>query len=171
MSGIGKDIVVRDLTERLKRAETTIVTDYRGLKVVEMAELRKRLREAGVEYKVAKNTLACFAAEESELEDMKQFLVGPTALAFGAGDPTVAAKILAGFAREYPPLKIRGGAFRKEILSSEKVNLWAVLPGREELLAKVAAGMKSPLSNLVFSLKGIMTKFIYTLEAIKAQKE
>ncbi|NOX97368.1 MAG: 50S ribosomal protein L10 [Nitrospirae bacterium] len=171
MSGIGKDIVVRDLTEKLKRAETTIVTDYRGLKVVEMAELRKRLREAGVEYKVAKNTLACFAAEESELEDMKQFLVGPTAFAFGAGDPTVAAKILAGFAREYPPLKIRGGAFRKEILSSEKVNLWAVLPSREELLAKVAAGMKSPLSNLVFGLKGIMTKFIYTLEAIKAQKE
>lgn len=167
MSGIGKDIIVRDLAERLRRAETTIITDYRGLKVGEMSELRKRLREAKIEYKVAKNTLACLAAKESQLKELEQWLVGPTAFAFGEGEPTIAARILSNFSREYPFLQIRGGVFGKDILSSEQINLWATLPGRDELLAKVAAGVKSPLSNLVFSLKGVVTKFIYTLEAIK----
>ena len=171
MSGIGKDIIVKDLTERLKRAETTIITDYRGLKVREMAELRKQLREAKVEYKVAKNTLACLAVKESQLRELEQFLVGPTAFAFGEGDPTIAAKLLTNFSREYPLLKIRGGTFEREILSSEQINLWATLPSRDELLAKVAAGMKNPLSNLVFNLKGIIANFIYTLEAIKKQKD
>lgn len=135
-----------------------------------MAELRKRLREAGIEYKVVKNTLACLAAKESQLKEIEQCLVGPTAFAFSEGDLTIAAKILTNFSREYPPLQIRGGAFGREILSSEQINLWATLPSRDELLAKVAAGVKSPLSNLVFSLKGIVTKFICTLEAIKKQK-
>ncbi|MCD5397996.1 50S ribosomal protein L10 [candidate division NPL-UPA2 bacterium] len=170
MSGIGKDIIVRDLMERLERAETTIITDYQGLKVKEMAQLRKQLREAKIEYKVAKNTLACLAAQESQLKELEQFLVGPTAFAFGEGDPTNTAKLLTNFSREYPLLKIRGGTFEKEILSSEQINLWATLPSRDELLAKVAAGMKNPLSNLVFGLKGIIAKFIYTLEAIKKQK-
>ena len=170
MSGIGKDIIVRDLAERLRRAETTIITDYRGLKVGEMAELRKRLREAKIEYRVVKNTLACLAAKESQLEEIEQYLAGPTAFAFGEEGPTVAAKLLTNFSREYPFLQIRGGVFGKEILSSEQINLWATLPGRDELLAKVAAGVKSPLSNLVFSLKGIIANFVYTLEAIKKQK-
>lgn len=170
MSGIGKDIIVRDLAEKFGRAEATIITDYRGLKVGEMAELRQRLREAKIEYRIAKNTLACLAAEESRVGGLRKFLVGPTALAFSEEDPAVPAKILTNFSREYPVLKIKGGAFGGEILSSEQINLWAVLPSRNELLAKIAAGMKSPLSNLVFSLKGIITKFIYTLEAIKKQK-
>ncbi len=171
MSGIGKDIIVRDLTERLSKAETTIITDYRGLKVREMAELRKQLRAAGIEYKVVKNTLACLAAKESQLKGLEQFLVGPTAFAFGEGGPTIVAKLLTNFSREHPLLKIRAGAFEREIFSLEQINLWATLPSRDELLAKVAAGLKSPLSNLVFSLKGIATKFIYVLEAIKEQKE
>ncbi len=170
MSGVGKDIIVRDLVEKFGRAETAIITDYRGLKVGEMAELRQRLREAKIEYRVAKNTLACLAAEESQIGELGQFLVGPTALAFGEEDPATPARILTNFSREYPLLKIRGGVFGGEVLSSEQINLWAVLPSRNELLAKVAAGLKSPLSNLVFSLKGIITKFIYTLEAIKKQK-
>jgi len=119
---------------------------------------------------VAKNTLARLAAKEGQVEEIEQFLIGPTSFAFGEGDPTVAAKLLTDFSREYSPLKIRGGAFRGESLSSEQINFWATLPGREELLAKVAAGVKGPLSNLVFSLKGIVTKFVYTLEAIKKQK-
>ncbi len=171
MSGIGKNVIVKDLTERLQSAETTIVTDYRGLKVKEIADLRKRLREAGIEYRVAKNSLACIAAKESQLKEMEQFLVGPTALAFSEGHPTVVAKILTDFSREHSFLKIRGGAFEREILNSEQINLWATLPSREELLAQVAAGIKSPISNLVFSLKGIITNFIYTLEAIKKQKD
>ena len=171
MSGIGKDIMVKDLAERLGRAETTIVTDYRGLKVREMAELRQRLREVRIEYMVTKNTLAGLAAEESQLKGLKQFLVGPTAFAFGEGDPTTAAKLLTNFSREYPSLKIKGGVFKGEIIPGEQVNLWAMLPGRDELLAKVIVSMKSPLSGLVFSLKGIITNLIYTLEAIKKKKQ
>lgn len=170
MSGIGKDIIVRDLAEKFGRAEAAIVTDYRGLKVEEIAKLRQQLREAKIEYQVAKNTLACLAVEESQIGGLRQFLVGPTALAFGKGDPTALAKILTDFSREYPLLKIKGGVFGGEILSSEQINLWATLPSRNELLAKVAAGLKSPLSNLVFSLKGIITKLIYALEAVKKQK-
>jgi large subunit ribosomal protein L10 len=102
---------------------------------------------------------------------MDQFLPGPTAFAFSKEDPLASAKILTDFSREYPALNIKGGVFEKGTLDPEQVNLWATLPGREELLAKVAAGFKSPLSNLVFSLKGIITNFIYALEAIKEKKE
>ncbi len=171
MSGIGKDIIVKDLAEKLQGMGSLIITDYRGLKVKEMAELRKRLREAGIEYAVAKNTLARLAGKESKIEGIDQFLLGPTAFAFSKEDPLASAKILTDFSREYPALNIKGGVFEKGTLDPEQVKLWATLPGREDLLAKVAAGFKSPLSNLVFSLKGIMTNFIYALEAIKEKKE
>ena len=91
-----------DLAEKLKGMGSLIITDYRGLKVKEMAELRKRLREAGIEYEVAKNTLARLAGKESRIEGMDRFLLGPTAFAFSREDPLASAKILTAFSREYP---------------------------------------------------------------------
>ncbi|MCK4326635.1 50S ribosomal protein L10 [bacterium] len=166
----GKETVVKDLAEILRTAETAIITDYRGLKVEEVSNLRMRLREAGAQYLVVKNTLSRLAAKESERENLNQFLVGPTALALASGDPTILARVLANFSERHQAMEIKGGFFGGEVLSRDQLRLWATLPSKEDLLAKVAANIKSPLSNLVNVLRGMITNLIYVLQAVKKDK-
>jgi large subunit ribosomal protein L10 len=165
-----KQQIVAEIKEKLSKASSVILTDYRGLNVAEITELRSILRDAGVEYKVAKNTLTLIAARDSGLEDLEKYLEGPTALAFGMQDPVAPAKLLSKFAKTHKNLEIKGGVLEGQVIDIEGVKNLADLPPREVLLAQVFAGMKAPISGIVNVLSGNLRNLVYVLDAIKEQK-
>lgn len=165
-----KEAVVNDVIEKLTSSKSVVVTDYKGLDVAAITELRKQLREAGVDYKVVKNTLARIAAKKAEYEDLNDFFVGPTAIAFGIEDAVSPAKVLVEFAKENEQLEIKGGALNGEVISLDKVKSLADIPPKEVLLAKVFAGMKSPINGLVNVLQGNLRGLVQVLNQIKEQK-
>lgn len=165
-----KEAVVADLAERLNAAKSVVVTDYMGLDVATITELRQKMREAGVEYKVVRNTLARLAAKNVDMEDINQFFVGPTAIAFGTEDAVSPAKVLVDFAKDHDQLEIKGGALNGNIISLEKVKSLADIPSREVLLAKALASMKAPITGLVNVLQGNMRGLVQVLNQIKEQK-
>ncbi|MCC3145093.1 50S ribosomal protein L10 [Halanaerobium sp. Z-7514] len=165
-----KEAVVNELTDKFSSAKSIVITDYLGLNVAEMTELRKQLREAGVEFKVVKNTLATIAANEVEMEAMTEFFSGPTAIAFGEDDAVSPAKILVEFAKDHDVIEIKAGLLNGEIISKEKVQSLAEIPSREELLAQAFANMKAPLTGLVNVLQGNIRGLVQVLGQIKDQK-
>lgn len=162
---------VEALTERLQRAQSVLAADYRGLTVKEMGELRSQMRQAGVEVKVVKNTLARLAADEAQVADLKGFLEGPTVLAFAYDDPTAPAKILDQFARQHKQLEIKGGVLNGAAMDVDGVRQLAQLPGREELLGQVLRGMQGPLTGLAYVLSGVPRALVYALDALRRQRE
>jgi large subunit ribosomal protein L10 len=166
-----KEAVVAGLREKLEQANSVILTDYRGLNVAAMTELRRKMNEAGVEFKVIKNTLTRFAARGIGLDDVEQFLEGPTAAAFGYEDPVTPAKIIADFAKQYKQLQVKGGILGNKILQPEKVKELADLPPRDVLLAKVVGSIQAPIAGFVNVLNGIPRNLVYALDAIRQQKE
>jgi large subunit ribosomal protein L10 len=165
-----KEIVVQELIEKFSDSKSAVLTDYRGLNVAEVTELRAKLREAGVEYKVVKNTLAYLAAKETGYEDIKEYLSGPTAIAFSTEDPVAPAKVLSEFAKDHENLEIKSGFLSGDILDVEEIKALADIPPREVLLAQIARGMKAPISGLVYSLKYPINGLVYALNAIKDKK-
>ncbi len=166
-----KEAAVKEIQEKLKEAKSLVVTDYIGLDVAEMTELRAKLREAGVDYKVVKNTLARIAANNSDLSELNEFFKGPTAVAFGIEDVVAPAKILDEFAEDHEVLEIKGGYLNGEIISKEKVESLAKIPSRDELLGKAFASMKAPITGFVNVLNGNLRNFVNVLSQIKDQKE
>jgi large subunit ribosomal protein L10 len=166
-----KEAAVKEIQEKLKEAKSLVVTDYIGLDVAEMTELRAKLREAGVDYKVVKNTLARIAANNSDLSELNEFFNGPTAVAFGIEDVVAPAKILDEFAEDHEVLEIKGGYLNGEIISKEKVESLAKIPSRDELLGKAFASMKAPITGFVNVLNGNLRNFVNVLSQIKDQKE
>lgn len=166
-----KVAVVEELKDKLSRSQGVILTDYRGLDVAQITELRRRLREAGVEYKVVKNTLTLLAARQVDLADLEQYLTGPTAIAFGYDDPVTPAKILNGFAREHDDLEIKAGVLQGAIIDVDQVKALAELPSREELLAQVCRAMQGPIAGVVNVLQGTIRNLVYALDAIRRKKE
>lgn len=166
-----KVAVVDELTDKLKRSQVAVLTDYRGLDVQTMTELRARLREAGVEYKVVKNTLARLAAANAEIENVDGLLAGPTAIAFDYNDPVAPAKVLSDFAKEHDDLEIKGGVLNGAVIDVEEIKRLASLPGREQLLAQVLAGMQTPIVSFVQVLQGTLRSLVYAIDAIRQQKE
>ncbi len=165
-----KEAVVKELTDKFGTAKSLVITDYLGLNVAEMTELRSKLREAGVEFKVVKNTLATIAANDVEMEEMTEFFSGPTAIAFGEEDAVSPAKILVEYAKDHEVLEIKAGLLNGEIISKEKVESLAEIPSREELLAKAFASMKAPLTGLVNVLQGNIRGLVQVLNQIKEEK-
>ncbi|NLM98158.1 MAG: 50S ribosomal protein L10 [Halanaerobiaceae bacterium] len=165
-----KEAIVNEIAEKLSASKSVVVTDYKGLDVAALTELRKRLREAGVEYKVIKNTLARIAASKAACEELNQLFVGPTAIAFGIEDAVSPAKILVDFSKENNALEIKGGALNGEVIDFDKVKALAEIPPREVLLSQVLAGMKSPISGLVNVLAGNIRGLVQVLSQIKEQK-
>jgi large subunit ribosomal protein L10 len=165
-----KEAQVAELVEKLNTAKSVIVTDYMGLNVVEITELRRKLREAGVDYKVVKNTIARIAAKKAEIEAINEFFIGPTAIAFGIKDAISPARVLVDFSNENEKLEIKGGALNGEIISVEKVDYLAKIPSRDILLAKALAGMQAPISGLVNVLQGNLRGLVQVLNQIKEQK-
>lgn len=165
-----KEAVVKELTEKFNSAKSLVITDYLGLNVAEMTELRKQLREAGVDFKVVKNTLATIAANDVEMNNMTEFFSGPTAIAFGEEDAVSPAKILVEFAKDHEVIEIKAGILNGELISREKVESLAEIPSREVLLAQAFAGMKAPLTGLVNVLQGNIRGLVQVLGQIRDQK-
>lgn len=166
-----KEKKVGEIKEKLKNANAAILTDFRGLNVAEVTELRRQLREAGVDYKVVKNTLTRIAAKEVGLEDLLEYLEGPTAIAFSKDDPVAPAKILTKFAKDHDNLKLKAGILQGKVVGLEQVKSLAELPSREELLAQVARAMQGPIVGLVNVLSGPIRNMVYALEAVRKKKE
>ncbi len=164
-----KEAVVKELTEKFNSSKSLVITDYLGLNVAEMTELRKQLREAGVDFNVVKNTLATIAANDVEMNNMTEYFSGPTAIAFGE-DAVSPAKILVEFAKDHNVLEIKAGILNGELISREKVQSLAEIPSREVLLAQAFAGMKAPLTGLVNVLQGNIRGLVQVLGQIRDQK-
>jgi large subunit ribosomal protein L10 len=165
-----KEAVVKELTEKFNSSKSLVITDYLGLNVAEMTELRKQLREAGVDFKVVKNTLATIAANDVEMNNMTEYFSGPTAIAFGEEDAVSPAKILVEFAKDHEVIEIKAGILNGELISREKVESLAEIPSREVLLAQAFAGMKAPLTGLVNVLQGNIRGLVQVLGQIRDQK-
>lgn len=166
-----KVAIVKEIEERLSTAQGAVVTDYRGLTAGEMTQLRKELRDAGVEFKVLKNTLAILAAEELEMNELIPLLTGPTAFAFGYEDPVAPAKIISEFAKKNKELEIKGGLVEGTVIDLAGVQNLADLPSREVLLSMVVRGMQAPMAGMVNVLQGNIRNVVYALEAVRKQKE
>jgi len=164
--------VVDTLQQLLSKCNIGILTDYRGLSVLEMTRLRRRLREGGVDYRVVKNTLARLAAKRGGREELVGVFSGPIAIAFGYGDIVEPAKLLGGYIQESKSsLSIKGGFLSDRLLTSEEVTTLSTLPPREVLLARVVGGMQSPISALVSRLATPIQGMLGVLQARSQQLE
>lgn len=153
-----KKPIVEEISELLNGAATAVVVDYRGLTVAQDTELRKQLREAGVVYKVYKNTMINFAIEGTEFADLAQHLEGPTALAVCKDDATAAARVLAKFAKTADALEIKAGIVEGTYYDAAGMAQIASIPSREVLLSKLLGSMQSPVTNFARVIKQIAEK-------------
>lgn len=153
-----KEAKVQEIKSKLEKAQAVILADYQGLNVEEDTELRKKLREAGVEYKVYKNTLAILALKEIGIEGLDEFLKGPVSMAISYDDPTAPARVLNDFAKDHKKLELKAGLVQGEVYDLDKVKKLAAIPSREVLLAKLLGSFKAPLSNLAYLLNAVKEK-------------
>ena len=161
--------VIEGLAEKL-RSGSAVLVDYQGMNVARSTELRRRSRDAGVEFVVAKNTLARRAADEAGVEDLTEYLVGPTALAFSE-DPVASAKLMAEFAAQVESFTLKGGLLEGgRVLDGADVVALSRLPGREQLLAQVVGGISSPITGLVTVLNNTIQGLVVALGQIAEQK-
>lgn len=151
-----KKQIVEDMIAKLRGAAAGVFVDYCGLTVEEDTELRKKFREAGVEYKVVKNTLTSRAAKEVGFEALNPILNGPTALALSVDNPVAPAKVISEFAKKHEALEVKAGFMDGAIISLDEIKALADTPTRDELLAKMMGSMKSPISGLARLLNTIV---------------
>jgi large subunit ribosomal protein L10 len=169
MNKTEKQQLVTELTDKIKGAKALYYTDFTGLNVKRMTELRRRLRKAGVEYVVIKNTLALRAINESGLTGAR--LRGPTGVVVSR-DPVAAAKLLSDFAKENDQKPaVKGGMLDGAAIDEAQVKKLASMPSREQMLADLGAGLQSPMAAFVGALNGMMYMMVGALEALRTQKE
>lgn len=150
-----KKQIVDEITEKLKSSVSTVIVDYRGLNVAEVTELRKQLREAGVDYKVYKNSMTRRAAEAADLAELNETLVGPNAIAFSTDDVVAPAKILNDFAKDHEALEIKAGVIEGNIATVEDIKALANLPSREGLLSMLLSVLQAPIRNFALAAKAV----------------
>lgn len=155
-----KELKVKELTEKFQKSQAAILSSYIGITVEEDTALRKNMREAGVEYKVIKNTLTVRAAKEAGFDGIEQYLKGPVAIAFSYEDPTAPARVLADFAKTHKTVALKAGIVQGELFDTAKVDELSKVPPKDVLIAKLLGSFKAPLSN-----------FAYMLSAVKDKKE
>src|SRR5919199_445212 len=161
--------VIEELTEKLKGG-SVILVDYQGMNVAQSTRLRARSRESGVEFVVAKNTLAQRAANQAGVEGISEFLVGPTALAFSE-DPVAGAKLMAEFSDEVESFEVKGGLLDGgRVMGAAGVVELSRLPAREQLIAQVVGGIQSPIAGLVNVLNGTIRNLVLMLNQVAEQK-
>lgn len=165
-----KIAAVEDLKERFSKAKSIIVTDYRGLTVAQMTDLRSRLRKEGIQYKVAKNRLAKRALSECGLDTMDGFLKGTTAIALGINDPVAPAKVLAAYAKDNDKLKLVGGQMDNRLLDIREIMELSKLPSRDVLLGRFVGSLASPVQKLAFGLNQVVGKLVYAFDAVSRLK-
>jgi len=163
--------VVAELAELVGQTKAAILTDYRGLSVAELTDLRKKLRAADAEYRVVKNTLFKLAARDTmPVADMGELLSGPTAIGFAKGDPVAVAKILLDYARDHKSMTIKAGVMDGRILTPAQVEALSKTPPREVLLSQMLGSLQSPIAGFVGTLGGILSNFVFTLQAVADAK-
>ncbi|MGN7409583.1 MULTISPECIES: 50S ribosomal protein L10 [unclassified Sporosarcina] len=150
-----KQAVVTEIADKMKASASMVVVDYRGLNVAQVTELRKQLREAGVEFKVYKNSMARRAAETSGLEGLNEHLTGPNAIAFSTEDVIAPAKIINNFAKDNEALEIKAGVIEGALASVEEVKALATLPSREGLLSMLLSVLQAPMRNFALATKAV----------------
>ena len=161
-----KVAVVTEVTEKLTAADAALLTEYRGMSVKAMSDLRRALKPVGGEYKVYKNTLVRFAARNAGVAGADEMLVGPTAIAFVSGDVAGAAKALRDVARTNPNLVIKGGVLAGRLISATDVQALADLPPRDVLLSQIAGLFEAPLSQMASLLEAVPRTFAYGIQAL-----
>ena len=168
-----KQAIVAELKEKLTGAKGAVLVNYRGLTVAQDTKLRRQLREAGVDYRVVKNTMTRIAAQEAGLEGLDVYLEGPTAMAISATDPVAPAKIITDFVKEHKlqVLEVKAGLVEGNVIDENGVKALASLPSREVLIAKMLGSMQSPITGLVNVLQGSIRNLVYALDAVRQQKE
>ncbi|PZN25894.1 MAG: 50S ribosomal protein L10 [Proteobacteria bacterium] len=150
-----KQAVVQEIADKFKAAASVVVVDYRGLTVAQVTELRKQLREAGVEFKVYKNTMVRRAAEEVGHAELNEVLTGPNAIAFSNEDVVAPARIINNFAKENEALEIKAGLIEGNFASLEEVKALAELPSREGLLSMLLSVLQAPMRNFALATKAV----------------
>lgn len=170
MKRVQKAAVVDELKTALAGSTVAILADHRGLSVSELTELRKALRQQGVACQVVKNTLARLATNGTALQGLQPYLVGPTAIVYGKGDPTTGAKLLVSYTRTKPTFQIKAGFAEGQVLAGRETLALADLPPREVLAARLAGMLQSPLRGLATVLQGPLRSLLMVLEAVRQQK-
>ena len=161
---------VEEITAKLKSSEAYYLVDFRGLSVGEATDLRRRLRASGAELSVVKNTLAKRAAAAAGVEGLDSLFEGPTAIAYCGDDLVGPATALLGFAKEKKKLALKGGYLQSKVLNQAEVEQVAVLPSREELIAKLVGGIAAPLYGLANVLTGPIRGLVVALDQVREQK-
>ena len=162
---------VEELSGKFGKAKIAIVSDYKGLTVPVLQELRHDLRKNDAEFRVAKNTLLIRAVEDTEYKGLQEQFIGTTAITVSYGDPVTPAKIITDFAKDHPELKIRSASLDGKLLTVDEITALSKLPSREVLLAQMLSVMNAVPTGLVQVLSGVPRTFLYALQAIKEQKE
>ena len=166
-----KVAVVNEVRDRLEAADGAVLTEYRGLTVAELAELRRELAAAGGDYKIYKNTLVRLAVADGSQASIRDLLTGPTAIAFVQGDVSAVAKALRDFARDNPNLVIKGGVVGSGVLSASEINVLADLPPRDMLLAQFAGALAAPLRQLAGLVQALPRNLAYGISALIEQRQ
>lgn len=171
MPTASKAATVEEIKEKLSSSSAVIMTDYRGLTVKEMQALRSKLREAGGDVKVYKNTLTELALRELELPEMPELLQGPTLFTFAGEDPVAPAKAIMDFAKDHKQLEVKGAFIESRVVGADQVKALASLPSREVLVGQVLGLLVSPISNLMRVMNGPAAAFTRALNAVAEQKQ
>ena len=166
-----KQQITKDLHDRFARSAIIVVTDYQGLDVASISDLRRKLRESNVEYQVVKNTLLVRAAEGTEVALIKDHFKGPSAVAISYDDPVAPAKVLSQFAKDNNKLEIKVGMLNGKVLDNQAIKALATLPSREVLLAQFLSALNAVPTSIVRVLAEIPRGLVNVLTAIKDQKE
>ncbi|MGH7369272.1 MAG: 50S ribosomal protein L10 [Candidatus Methylomirabilaceae bacterium] len=171
MKRADKAAVIDDLKSLLAGAKAAVLAEHRGLTVAEVTDLRRMLRPQAVKLKIVKNSLARLATRGTAMEGLESHLTGPTLIAFGAGDPTLPARLLASYAKTKPTLQIKGGFLEGRVLGKQETLALAELPPREVLLARLAGVMRSPVRDLAVVLRGPLRALLMVLQAVGQKRE
>jgi len=162
--------LVEEFAAKLATAKAAFIADYRGLNVDQVNELRGKLRDAGVEYRVVKNTLLRLAAKGTDFECLGDYLQGPTAIAIAQEDPVAPAKVLSEYAKDSKFFELKTAVLEGKILNEAEVKALAELPSREVLLGKMLGSINAPVSNFVGVLAAVPRSLVQVLGAIRDQK-
>ncbi len=165
-----KQALVAGLADRLRRSRTLYVTDFTGLDVAKLTQLRRRLRAAGVEYVVVKNTLALRALGDANVSGLESQFAGPTGLVLAGADPVTAAQVLAEFAKEFEKPAIKAGLVEGKAVTPDQVKRLAGLPTRNALLAQLGGALQAPMAGFAAALNGVLMNVVGALEALRNQR-
>jgi large subunit ribosomal protein L10 len=165
-----KGEIVAQLTEQLSQSPNIYLTDFTGVTVKSITDFRRKLRDAGVQYTVVKNTLALRALEAASLTGVEDVVAGPTAFVFAGDDPMAAAQVLAEFSKKHDDFSVKAGLVEGRRVSAADVKRLASLPSRDEMLGQVAGLMQAPLQSFVGALDGLLYQMVGVLEALREQR-